>query len=305
MKKLLSVFLSLVLCFALTLPAFAAQETPYEDSLYYTYEDYEIHYRVWKAEQPKGQIFMIHGFALSSYCFEELAKRMVEAGYTCVLADLPDFGYSSRDTAQTHKLPREDVMHALMVHLSSDPWYVAGHSMGGYITLALAEKYPESVKNILLYGTAGNSKNTAALSVIMTNPLFLKIMAPFMELMAKSDLLVRLLLVAGLGDAAYVKDYDVAKVTEPLRIPGTGAGAIYSFSMLPQTNFDAVKHYAPILYMNGDADNVIPAADRAKLREYLPDGSVDYIVKGGAHMFIENYADEAAQVTLAFLQENG
>ena len=145
-KKLLAVLLSvLLLCGAVT-PAFAATETPFDNSEFFTTGDYEIHYRVFAAAEPKGQIFMIHGFALSSYCFAALAERLQAAGYTCVIADLPDFGYSTRETEETNKLPREDIMHELMCALSDEPWYLAGHSMGGYIALALAQKYPESVK---------------------------------------------------------------------------------------------------------------------------------------------------------------
>ncbi len=138
----------------------------------------------------------------------------------------------------------------------------------------------------------------------MSNPIFVKVMAPVMETMARCDFLVKLLLVLGLGDFSYAVNYDLAKVTEPLRIKGTGAGALYSFSMLPATDFEAVKGFAPVLYINGSEDNVIPAADRDTLREYLPEGSVDCTVEGGAHMFIENYAEETALVTLDFLANN-
>lgn len=304
MKKLIAILLSAVMLFTLCLPAFAADSTeqlPFEDSQFFDYGDYSIHYRVWEAAEPKGQIFMIHGFALSSYCFTALAAILRDNGYTCVLADLPDFGYSTRETANMDKLPREDVMHALMKYLSDDPWYLAGHSMGGYIALALAQKYPEDVKNLLLYGTAGNDPDTSAMTAIMNNKAFINVMGPIMELMGRWNTLVRVLLIAAFGDVSYAMGYDIKKVTDPYKIKGTGAGALYSFSMLPNTNFETLPELPPILYMNGSKDNVIPAADRAKLRTYLPEGSVDYIVNGGAHLFIENYAEETAAVTLDFL----
>lgn len=308
MKKLLAVILCLTMLFTLAAPAFASGEDPatrpYEDSQFFTYGDYKIHYRVWAAEEARGQIFMIHGFALSSYCFTPLAAKLVEAGYTCVLADLPDFGYSSRETAETEKLPREEIMHALMKELSPDPWYVAGHSMGGYIALAVAQKYPEDVKNLLLYGTAGNEKDPASLTFVMNNPAFIRVMGTVLETAAHCTGLVRLLLIAALGDLPYAMSYNISEITNPYRIKGTGAGALYSFSMLPDTDFEAVKNMPPILYINGSRDNVIPAADRDKFRTVLPAGSVDYVVDGGAHLFIENLAEETADVTLAFLANN-
>ena len=303
MKKILSVILSLCLLFAAAVPAFAAYETPFEDSLFFEYEDYSVHYRKWDAENPKGQIFMIHGFALSSYCWVELAERLVANGYTCVMADLPDFGYSTRETAGMEKLPREDLMHALMTELSSEPWYLAGHSMGGYVAEALAAKYPESVKNLLLYGTGGND-NDPAMASLMGNDIFVAVMGPLMQLMTRFDFLVKLFLQMGLNDREYAASYDLSKITEPIRIDGTGKGACYSFSMLTNTDYEAIKNGKPVLFVNGSADSVIPDASKNSIREVLPEGSVDYIVDGGGHMFIENKADETAEVTLSFLAAN-
>ena len=303
MKKIIALVLSLVMALSLAVPAFAAYDTPFDDSKFFEYEEYSIHYRVWEAENAKGQIFMIHGFALSSYCWVELATRLVENGYTCVMADLPDFGYSTRETASTEKLPREDIMHALMISLSDEPWYVAGHSMGGYVAQALAAKYPESVKNLLLYGTGGND-NDASLTAMMGNDVFVAVMGPIMQLMTKFDILVKLFLQMGLNDKEYAASYDLSKITEPIRIDGTGRGACYSFSMLTNTDYEAIKNGKPVLFVNGSADSVIPDSAKNSIREVLPEGSVDYVVENGGHMFIENKADEAAQVTLEFLAAN-
>ncbi len=303
MKKIIALILSIVMMFAVAAPAFAAYETPFEDSEFFEYEDYSIHYRVFEAEDEIDQIFMIHGFALSSYCWVELASRLQAAGYTCVLADLPDFGYSTRETAGMEKLPREEIMHALMVTLSDEPWYVAGHSMGGYVAQAVAEKYPESVKNLLLYGTGGNN-NSPAMAAMMGNDIFVAVMGPLMQLMTRFDILVKLFLRMGLNDKEYAANYDISKITEPIRIDGTGKGACYNFSMLPNTNYEAIKNGKPVLFVNGSADSVIPDASKNSIREVLPEGSVDYVVEDGGHMFIENKADETAQVTLEFLAKN-
>lgn len=303
MKKLLAFILSFTMLFAAAVPAFAAYETPFTDSEFFEYGDYSIHYRVLEAENEVGRIFMIHGFALSSYCWTELAVRLQAAGYTCVLADLPDFGYSTRETAGMEKLPREEIMYALMTSLSSEPWYVAGHSMGGFVAQAIYEKYPESVKNLLLYGTSGNV-NSPQMAKIMGNDIFAALIGPLMQLMTRFDFLIEMFLKIALVDDEYAANYDLAKISEPLRIDGTGKGACYNFSMLTSTNYDVIKNGAPVLYVNGSADSIISTAAQDTFREYLPEGSVDYVVEGGGHMFIENMADETAEITLSFLEAN-
>ncbi len=306
MKKILSVILCAVMLFGLCAPALAAapQELPYADSAFFDYGEYRLHYRVKEASSPKGQIMMLHGFAESTYSWENLSAILVENGYTCVLVDLPDFGFSSRETKETVRLPREDIVHALMTALSDEPWYLAGHSMGGYVALSVAQVYPESVKNLLLYGTSGNDGVPAQTSGITSNDFLASVMGPMMELMGKNPLLVRLLLAVAIQDLDYVMHYDVEAIIAPFRIKGTGTGAIYNFSMLNNTDYEAVSRMRPILFMNGDKDKVISDAARVNLRAALPEGSVDHVVAGGGHMFIENLAAEAAAVTLSFLAAN-
>ena len=305
MKKIVSVLLCVVMLCGLCLPALAAgaEDLPYADSAFFEYGEYTIHYRVKEAASPKGQIMMLHGFAESTYCWENLSAILVENGYTCVLADLPDFGYSSRETKETDKLPREEIVHALMTALSDQPWYLAGHSMGGYVALSVAEAYPESVKNLLLYGTSGNDGVPEIAQQMMSNDAIISVMGPFMELMGRNPFVVRLLLAVAIQDRDYVMHYDAEAIMAPFRIKGTGVGAIYNFSMLKLTDYEKVAQMDPILFMNGDKDKVIADSARVNLRASLPEGSVDYIVEGGGHMFIENRADEAARVTLAFLAD--
>ena len=301
LKKPLALLLGLLFAVLMCAPAFAAMETPFDNSRFFDYGDYSVHYRVFEAEEPKGQVFMIHGFALSSYCFVPLAERLQNAGYTCVVADLPDFGYSTRETEETDKLPREEIMHALMTSLSSDPWYVAGHSMGGYIAIAIAQKYPESVKNLLLYGTSGNDGASDARLSVMTNATFLKVMGRILELVSRMKTLVRLLLLAATEDLSFTKDYDLFYITDPYTVSGTGAGAIINFSMLPATDYEAFRNLAPVLYINAANDTVISKQSIEKLRGYLPEGSTDITLTSGGHLFIESRADITAEHTLTFL----
>lgn len=305
-KKFTALLLAVVMMFSLSATVFATDEQnlPFEDSSFFETGDYSIHYRVWEAENEKAKILMIHGFALSTYCWENLAAILVENGYTCVMADLPDFGYSSRETAETEKLPREDIMYNLIQSLGGGEWYVAGHSMGGYVALALQQKYPDAVKNVLLYGTSANAGTPAFLTSIMTNELFISVMGPLMQLMVRMELFVKLFLAVSLSDNEYAENYDLSAITAPLSIDGTGAGALYSFASLTPTDFEILKNSSPVLFMNGDKDMVITDNTKNTTRSYLPEGSVDYIVEGGGHMFIENRAEEAATVTLEFLANN-
>lgn len=278
-------------------------ETPYEDSRYLSYGEYVLHFRVKEAINPIGQIMMIHGFALSGYCWENLANILVENGYTCVLVDLPGYGYSTRETTKTDRIARTELVYTLMTYLSDDPWIVAGHSMGGYYAQGMMQEYPEAVSALLLYGTAGNAGMSDGIKNMFTFAPVITVMGAMMEMLVKMDFVFNMMLKMGLQDDEYYATYDVAKVKDPLSIKGTGKGAIYCFTEVPATDFQGLRLCGkPIFYCNGTLDNVIPQADRVKFAAHLPSDAVCVDVEGGGHMFIENMAEEVAAYTLAFLK---
>lgn len=278
-------------------------ETPFEDSRYLSYGEYILHFRMWEAENPVGQIMMIHGFALSGYCWENLAAILVENGYTCVLVDLPGYGYSTRESTSMERLSRTLLVHELMTFLSDDAWIVAGHSMGGYYAQGIMQEYPDSVSALLLYGTAGNEGIGDGMKNMVNFAPMAKIMGAMMQLLVKIDFILNMALKMGLQDDEYYATYDVAKIRDPLLIDGTGTGALYNFVDVPTTDFKSLRLCGkPIFYCNGTNDNVIAKDARVKYAAHLPSDAVCVDIEGGGHMFIENYAEEVAAYTLAFLK---
>ncbi|MBO7681242.1 MAG: alpha/beta hydrolase [Clostridia bacterium] len=307
-KAVISLLLSIVMILAVVVPAFAASPKPvvdykpYENSEFFEVGDYSIHYRQFKAKNPKGQIFMIHGFALSSYCWVELATRLQAKGYTCVLVDQPDFGYSTRETKETNIMDREDICYALMKKLSSKPWYVAGHSMGGYIALGVAQKYPGIVKDLLLYNTGGYDGATGLRAALMASDTYMRIAGPVLQTAATIDPIILFAYSIACMDPIYAWNYDRAQIENPYRIAGTGEGALRNFSYMPKTDYAKIKKANPILYVNGSLDFVFNAQLQQSLRDALPKGSTDVTVPGGGHMTIETHADQCAKITLKFLK---
>ena len=112
--SLICAFLFIVPAFAFS--AFAAEEKPFDNSEFYTEGKYTLHYRVFEAENEKGKMLMLHGFACSTSTWEPIAAEMVENGYTCVLVDLPGFGYSTRETEVSDEdvIARESIVINIM-----------------------------------------------------------------------------------------------------------------------------------------------------------------------------------------------
>lgn len=308
-KAVVSLFLAVVMIMALMVPAFAKAEPvvdykPYENSEFFEIGDYSIHYRQFKAKgTEKGKIFMVHGFALSSYCWVELATRLQAKGYTCVVVDQPDFGYSTRETKNTKIMEREKIFVALMKKLNGNkPWYVAGHSMGGYIALGIAQKYPKLVKNLLLYNTGAYEGSTGLRAALIGNETYMSVAGPVIETAGTIDPLILFAYTIATMDPIYTWNYDRAQIENPYKIKGSGQAALRNFSTMTTTDLNKVKKMAPILYVNGSLDLLFGESLQQSLRDALPEGSTDVTVKGGGHMTIETHADKVAKITLKFLK---
>ena len=71
MKKLkaaAAVLLAAVMIMAVSVTAFAKTQTPFDNSEFFGYGDYSVHYRVFEAKGDfRGLIMMLHGFGCSTY----------------------------------------------------------------------------------------------------------------------------------------------------------------------------------------------------------------------------------------------
>ena len=304
-KTLRAVSLVLVLAIVVSLSAFAAPaaEKPFENSQFFAEGDYSIHYRVFQAQgEQKGRIMFLHGFMVNTYSWENMAADLTAAGYTCVLADLPNFGYSSRENADTTVIPREDLVVSLMQSIAPlSTWYLAGHSMGGGVAMNIAIEHP-GIAGLLLYCPAPNADFPPVMRPIVTSKIMASIYTAFFKIAALAPKKLAGLVVGLVAvDIPFGLQYDTAKVTDPLQIEGTGAGLTYMTVNTRATDMQALSGLQmPILLVQGEKDNVLPKDMIAQTNAALPQATL-YIVPGGGHMSNENKAAEVAAVTVDFL----
>ncbi|MEQ9299902.1 MAG: alpha/beta hydrolase [Cyclobacteriaceae bacterium] len=114
------------------------------------------------AESGKGQpIILLHGFCENHHIWDSLASQLATQ-FRVLGVDLPGFGDSPLLPEKYTSL--DDVADALAEELTYrkvGPAFVVGHSLGGYVALALAELYPELLQGIALVNstTFGDSQD--------------------------------------------------------------------------------------------------------------------------------------------------
>jgi pimeloyl-ACP methyl ester carboxylesterase len=97
-------------------------------------------------------IVLLHGFCENSGIWQEFDIESADKP-RIICIDLPNFGKSPAllNTTHTHEISIEnmaDAVHELLQHLEISDCAMFGHSLGGYVTLAFADKYPKMLKGI-------------------------------------------------------------------------------------------------------------------------------------------------------------
>ncbi|PQB05638.1 alpha/beta fold hydrolase [Aureitalea marina] len=112
----------------------------------FEYERTNIHYQL-KGKGPC--IVMLHGFLEDHQIWEGITDRLIER-FTLLMPDLPGHGRSDV-MGEVHSMKDMALaIQALTEHLNIDSYQILGHSMGGYVSLALLENHADSVDRIML-----------------------------------------------------------------------------------------------------------------------------------------------------------
>ncbi len=94
-------------------------------------------------------IALVHGFPMDSRVWQNLITGL-EGRFTVVALDLPGFGQSAQ-LDSTHSMPlMAAAIKAVLDKENIRELVLAGHSMGGYVSLAFAAVYPKMLKGLAM-----------------------------------------------------------------------------------------------------------------------------------------------------------
>src|SRR5688572_5793193 len=106
------------------------------------------------AYEEKGQdtpLVLLHGFPLDSRIWKEQVASLSDR-FRVITPDLRGFGRSKSNEPFTMESLADDV-HALLADIGALPAILGGLSMGGYVALAYAKKYPTDLLGLMLIDT--------------------------------------------------------------------------------------------------------------------------------------------------------
>lgn len=110
-------------------------------------------------DEGKGRaIVLLHGFLESVDMWKDFVEKL-SGSYRVIAIDLPGHGQTGcLGYVHSMDLMGECVKHVLKLLKIRKALFV-GHSMGGYVSLAIAEKHPDDVKGICLFHSSAAADN--------------------------------------------------------------------------------------------------------------------------------------------------
>ncbi len=109
------------------------------------------------SDEGEGRaVVFIHGFPESLKIWEEVSKKLSKS-YRVIAMDLPGFG-ETHCLGYVHSMEiMADLVKSVMDTLGLRRYAVVGHSMGGYVALALARKYAGNICGLCLFHSSASA----------------------------------------------------------------------------------------------------------------------------------------------------
>ncbi len=253
--------------------------------------DFKIVY----AEGGTGDtIIMLHGFGGSKDNWLRFAKYFTP-NYRVIIPDLPGFGESSKpQDAKYDIMSQVERLNLFVKELKLTKFNIVGNSMGGEIAGNYAATYPEMVKTLALFDSAGVhspiKSEFASLLGKGVNPLVVKDEKGYEELLEFTS-------VKPLKLPSVIKNYLAKQAIKAAPLNEKIFNEIGKTELQGKLN----KIKAPTLIVWGDSDKVINVSAVQIFKKNIK-GSESVIIKECGHLPMLEKPQETASAYKDFLQ---
>ena len=232
-------------------------------------------------------LMLIHGFPLNYTCWNSVAS-LLAVEFDIIMPDLRGFGQSSSVEEPYTITAMADDLAGLLDALGIEKTALAGHSMGGYVALAFAQKYPQRVAGLGLVSSqaAADAPERKEGRYKTAN-----------EVAEKGVGIVAEAMISKLSDHAKVQTF-VHDVIEKQTSSGV-IGALKAMAERDDMQSVLSAFDFPFLLIHGDADVLIPV-DRAREAAALVPSAKLVEIPGAGHMPMMEFPEATADALRFF-----
>lgn len=251
---------------------------------------------VYRCEGTGKPIILIHGFGEDGSVWNEQVNHLRNQ-FQLIVPDLPGSGKSEMTDDMSIEGMAE-VIHAIIHEEGIDSCPVIGHSMGGYITLALVEKYWNHVSAFGLFHSTAYADSEEKKANRRKSIAFIREHGAFEFLKTSTP--------------------NLFSENSKQQIPNTISTFINSLGgfepealtayyeamiMRPDRTEQLRKATVPVLFIMGKYDVAVPLADGLK-QCYLPGNSYIHILQQSGHMGMMEEKDHCNRILEKFLLQS-
>ncbi|PHS67438.1 MAG: alpha/beta hydrolase [Flavobacterium sp.] len=248
-----------------------------------TFNNSSIHYTI----TGKGPaLVLLHGFLLSPTIWTEIIPKLAKKNQVITI-DLPGHG-KSECVAEIHSMElMAEVVNSILVENNIEKTNFIGHSMGGYISLAFAEKYPDKINKLVLLNSSSEADSeerkinrNRAIKVIENN----------------SEIFIKMGIAALFTEERQGKfQHLIEKLSEEaFKFPVEGIIASIEGMKIRKDRTSVLKNFKGEKYMiSGVEDPIIPITNSEKVVSLT--NTKLYKVQSG-HMSINENIDEIVKI---------
>ena len=227
-------------------------------------------------------LVLLHGLLDCAVGWKQLAEAMDRP---CYAVDLPGFGDSDRPTRNRISAYAEDVQAALAA-LDVHDFTLVGHSLGGAVATALAERLRDDVAALVLMAPAGFGRIHLAEAIQL--PGVRSLVRHGLPLALQNPLTALGVYMAVVGNGHLPDPELVARLRKNAYRWAPGAEcaneAITASGLSPRAFYRRqLDYHGPVLALWGDRDRLVPLAHRDGVMTAFPQAQVSVWKKMGHH----------------------
>ena len=233
-------------------------------------------------DEGKGKtLVLLHGYLETKEVWGSFAKKLSET-FRVITIDLPGHG-KSNIVAKTHKMNlMAECINSLLHELKINLCTMVGHSMGGYVTLAFAELFPEKLSGFVLFHSSVYADNDEKkrnrkreIEFIQNGKLDLIVNTNLPNTFANDNL------------ETFSIKIEELKIRAKNNNPDGVCALLLGMMDRPDRQI-LIKEFAkPMLFIFGGKDNYIPVDTAKNMAELNPLISLKWLDKSGHMGFIE------------------
>ena len=254
------------------------------------YQNKKIFYRNIGTGHP---VMFVHGFGEDGTVWNDQVE-FFRNKYHIMIPDLPGSGRSEMINDMSMEELAE-VLHSIIHEENISTCTVIGHSMGGYITLALVENYWNHVNAFGLFHSSAFADTEEKKETRKKGIEFMKQHGGFGFLKTVIPSLF------SPHSKEQISNF-IDEFIESLKSFSTDALISYYKAMMKRPDRTAVlkNTKSPVLFIAGEHDNAIPLADVLK-QCHLPEKSYFHLLKKSGHMGMMEETEKANRILEEFL----